>query len=251
MLFSKKSVQEPIKAKALVGLLTLLSTQILVFPALSASVFAPTSINRQIPTGYTKSNYKISCSQTPSSKDLSVQDAAEIIAQEAYRFTKRDLNNQIINLKYNTFSNKSNTWLGTITLNAQQNKQIIEVCINASTGELFTISQHTFPLKSAAKSTSDTQACTSLSTLTNDFKKNQTTNCAKAKKLITDSGYLPEDIVTCKYDYSFISDDSETSISYGNHMFNLTTVSGKSYSFCLSSDLTQIYEVFTPEVLAR
>lgn len=251
MLFSKKSFQESIKgikAKTLVGLLTLLSTQVLVSPALYAS--APTSINRQIPAGYIKANYKIKCKQAPVSTDLSSQDAAEIIAQEFYRLSKKNLTNQTIELSYRPSSDKqSSSWSATINFAANYT---VDVDIDGSTGKLRHIGQRISNPLSAAQNNTDKKAGGTLSSLTSSFKKNQAANCAKAQKLIADSGYVTEAIASFKYSDSSVSvqyENNKAVSSYNSHIFNLTTTSGKEYKFYLSQDLNRLDEVWTPEFL--
>lgn len=214
-------------------------------------------MNRQVPTGYVKSNYKVNCSQTPTAKDLSSKDAAEIIAQEAYRLTKKSLDNQTINLVYSPLTNTCNSeWTGNITFNANDTMSVI---IDGSTGELLHIRHNisipvASPQKKKTDAETDQEGISSLKSLIAEFNKNKDANCAKAQELITKSGYVPETIKTFTYA------DSCSGLQFANnkvistscaHIFNAVTTSDKTYKFYLSRDLTHITEVWTPEFLAQ
>ena len=203
-------------------------------------------MNRQLPDGYVKANYKVNCSQTPSDKDLSPREAAEIIAQEIYRLSKKSLDHQTIDLTYVPLNNKTNSyWTSTITFSKNYT---ITVDIDGSTGELRYIDQSiSQPLNTSQKSTDGTSL-----PLVTTFLKNKEANCAKAQKLIADSGYVTEAIASFKYSDSSVSvqyENNKAVSSYNSHIFNLTTTSGKEYKFYLSQDLNRLDEVWTPEFL--
>ena len=163
------------------------------------------AMNRQLPDGYVKANYKVNCSQTPSDKDLSPREAAEIIAQEIYRLSKKSLDHQTIDLTYVPLNDKTNSyWTSTITFSKNYT---ITVDIDGSTGELRYIDQSiSQPLNTSQKSTDGTSL-----PLVTTFLKNKEANCAKAQKLIADSGYVTEAIASFKYS------DSSVSVQYENN----------------------------------
>ena len=213
-------------------------------------------MNRQAPAGYVKSNYKVNCSQTPTAKDLSSKDAAEIIAQEAYRLSKKSLDNQTINLVYSPLTNTCNSkWTGNITFNANDTMSVI---IDGSTGELLHIRHNiSIPVASPQEKTdaeTDQEGVSSLKSLTAKFNENKDANCAKAQELITKSGYVPETIKSVTYSDScsglYFADNKVVSTSCA-YIFEAITTSGKTYTFYLSRDLTHITQVWTPEFLAQ
>lgn len=122
MIFSKQIFTNSIKkvsATTLVGVCALFGTQMLISTELNASTIVPTSynlselhtaMNRQIPDGYIKTNYKVNFieksekSEKPSASELSLEDATEIMAQEIFRFSKEDLSNQTLTMIYDPAS---------------------------------------------------------------------------------------------------------------------------------------------------
>ena len=104
MSFVKIKVKNLIKGFGItlsVGLCALLFIHFLVSKELrTTTTYKPSELslamNRQLPNGYVKANYKVNCSQTPSVKDLSPREAAEIIAQEIYRLSKKALTTKLL-----------------------------------------------------------------------------------------------------------------------------------------------------------
>lgn len=275
MIFSKQLLIDSIKKfsiTTLIGTITLISTQALVTNELNASTSIPTSynlaplysaMNREIPAGYVKTDYKINLidpNTSPSSSELSVDEAAEIMAQEIFRFSKQDLSNKSLdmlyqptttytatvynNLKHEGEKQEQNTSPASWDCNLTLSDCNIQVSIDSSTGELFCI-HYVYPQASAASSDSeDPRAIDSkikkiIDEAEKNFNANKSQIIEKSKSMIIQAGYLADPIKEIKMNaptYDLITN----SLVY--HV-KVTTTTDHEYLFQLSEDLSRFTEV--------
>ncbi|MNO61393.1 hypothetical protein D3C76_520400 [compost metagenome] len=248
-----------LKIISFIGVSFLMFTQVVVASELETITKVPTTynvselshlVNRQIPTGYVKANYKAvyspnTQSKTPNSKDLSLQEAAEIAAQEIFKFTGEKLDNQTLQMSYFHYpqaGRPNSTWMARVDITPSY---LLSVDISGSTGELIHVIStggpnidHEFDIDAPStikliKERLDTGAkqFTKQFTLDDSY--------AKVKNLITKKGYIAEPIKSITY--QSISADAFAVI---NHTFYVTTASNKLYHVSLSQDLTQLRDYF-------
>jgi hypothetical protein len=139
-----------VKVITFIGVASLMFTQVIVASELKTVTKVPTTYNvselsylvdRQIPTGYVKANYEAiysphTQSKTPSSKDLSLEEAAEIAAQEIFKFHGEKLDNQTLQMTYHQFPQASrpySNWTASVAITPSY---LLSVDIDGSTGEL-------------------------------------------------------------------------------------------------------------------
>ena len=207
--------------------------------------------NGQIPIGYVKANYKITSSpgteeSTSDSKDLSREEAAEIIAQEIFKLSGESLNNHTMQMTYWTKGgiisqndcNTKSTWLGQVYLTPSYG---FNVNISASTGELLYIHRGGAPDidESFDIDAPSTDKLISERLSGTQIKNNLDDACKKAKDFITQKGYIDQSIKSIKY-----VDTSCDAWAVLSNTFEVTTNSDKIYRFDLSEDLTQLISCY-------
>lgn len=250
-----------IKIVALIGGISLTCTQFVVAAELGATTQVSTTynvselsylVNRQVPDGYVKANYKTTysihtLSKTPSSKDLSLQEAAEIAAQEIFKLSDEKLDNQTLQMSYYPQTSKaSSNWIGEVGIAPYYN---ILVSIDGSTGELTYIRRvgnhdidEGFDIDAPSTNKLKDER---LSTGTKQITSQLDTSYAKVQDLITQRGYIDEPIESITYAYTTC--DAYAVIA---HAFDITTASNKHYRISLSQDLTQLRDyVFLDKLL--
>lgn len=264
MLFSKETFKNSLKGLKLagvVGMSALIISQTFIHNELFASTLVPatydvtslySAINRSIPDGYVKGTYKIDYTNTdtPRPNDLSLEEAAEIIAQEIFRLSKQDLSGETLHIYYKPAADGLNSiWGGSIDDNPNYSALAL---INSSTGELYSVSYEKYNSADGKVDDTDEAACKSLLSAIKAFKANETANCDKAKKVIAASGYIPEAITAVKYYDSCVSTryiNNKALPSSVSYIFKVTSESGNVYHFTLNEDLTQIVDLYTPSYL--
>lgn len=237
------------KLIALIGVSSLVLTQVAVASELETTDKVPTTynisepsylVNEQIPAGYVKSNYKAiyasyTQSKTPSSTDLSLQEAAEIAAQEIFKFSGEKLDNQTLEMSYSPqTSQHRSTWWAQVAITPSY-RFLVEM--DGGTGEIIRSKctggpniDEEFDINAPS---TDKLISERLDTGTKQFTLDD--SYTKVENLITNKGYIAEPIKSITYQY--ISADAFAVIS---HTFDVTTASNKHYRFALSQDLTQI-----------
>ncbi|MGN7762476.1 hypothetical protein [Paenibacillus sp. 22594] len=247
-----------IKIITFIGVSSLLLTQVAVAGELKTVDKVPTAYNvsklsylvdRQIPAGYVKANYKTiyapyTQSKTPSPKDLSLEEAAEIAAQEIFKFSDVKLDNQTLQMSYSPQAGQSSsTWWAQVSITPSYS---FLVEMDGGTGELIR-SKYTGGPNIYKEFDMDTPSADKLISERLDAGTKQFTldgSYAKVENLITKKGYLAEPIKSITYQW--ISSDAFGVIS---HTFDVTTASNKLYRIALSQDLTQLrdYSVLKTE----
>ncbi|WP_379142462.1 hypothetical protein [Paenibacillus sp. sgz500992] len=242
-----------IKIITFIGVSFLLLTQVAVAGELKTVDKVPTAYNvsklsylvdRQIPAGYVKANYKAiyapyTQSKAPSPKDLSLQEAAEIAAQEIFKFSDVTLDNQTLQMSYSPQAGQSSsTWWAQVDITPFYS---FSVEVDGGTGELIRSkctggpnidNEFVIDSPSADKLISERlDAGTKQFTLDGSY--------AKVENLITKKGYITEPIKSITYQW--ISADAFAVIS---HTFDVTTASNKLYRASLSQDLTQLRDYY-------
>ena len=267
-LFSKITLKSTLKGLKITALITLIGgtslmcTQFFLANELDTVAKVPTtydvsklaySVNRQIPTGYVKANYSAICaphseSIAPQSKDLSLQDAAEIVAQQIFKFSGEDLNNHTLEMSYypgitdisQNDTSASSIWVANVSI-APSYHYLVNIV--ASTGELLYIQCTGTPNMDKPFNIDEPSTAKLMNERLNssikEIKNNLDDTCKKAQNLITKKGYLAEPIQSIAYVYT-------RSDAYGVvfHAFKVTTDSNKIYRFSLSEDLTQLRSCF-------
>ena len=158
MLLSKQILKNSIKGLnvcMLAGIGTLLVTGGIMHNNLYASTTIPTNYDiseitstlyRSVPAGYIKPSYKFEVDpncDTPSANELSASEAAEIIAQEMYRYFKTDISGKTLSLHYTPeiidIDNHvlKPQWSGFLDLNSEN---YFHICIDSVTGEVKALS---------------------------------------------------------------------------------------------------------------
>lgn len=240
-----------IKIIAFIGGFSLLFTQFIIARELSTTTKVPTTynvselsylVNRQIPTGYVKANYKAiysigTLSKTPSSKDLSLQEAAEIAAQEIFKLSGEQLDNQTLQMSYYPQTSKaSSSWTAEVDITPSYG---ISATIDGSTGELTFIRRaggHDIDEEFDIDAPSTNKLIDErLATGTNQITSQLDASYAKTQNLIAQKGYISDPIESITYVYT--SCDAYAIVS---HTFDIITTSNKHYRISLSQDLTQL-----------
>ncbi|OAB41987.1 hypothetical protein [Paenibacillus glacialis] len=242
-----------VKVITFIGVASLMFTQVIVASELKTVTKVPTTYNvselsylvdRQIPAGYVKANYKAiyspsTQSKTPSSKDLSLQEAAEIAAQEIFKFSGEKLDNQTLQMLYFHSSQALRPysyWQVSVNITPSYH---FHVEIDGSTGKLIRILYIGGP-NIDNEFDVDAPSTTKLSKEGLDTGSKQfNPDLAKVQNLITKSGYIAEPIKSIKYQYM-----SADAYAVFSHTFYVTTASNKIHSFSLSQDLTQLKDYY-------
>lgn len=239
------------KIIALLGGASLMCTQLVIAAEIGTTTKVPTTynvsqlsylVNKQAPIGYVKANYKAiysieTLSKTPSSKDLSLQEAAEIVAQEIFKFSGDKLDNHTLQMSYYPQTSKaSSSWSAHVDITPSYG---ISATIDGSTGELTFIRRaggHDIDKEFDIDAPSTNKLIDErLATGTKQITSLLNVSCEKAQDLIIQKGYISEPIESITYVYT--SCDAYAVVS---HTFDITTISNKNYRFSLSQDLTQL-----------
>ncbi len=236
-----------------IGAASLVCTQAIVASELETVTKVPTTYNvselsylvdRQIPTNYVKANYEAiyspnTQSKTPNSKDLSIQEAAEIAAQEIFKFSGEKLDNQTLQMSYFNYPQASrpySIWQASVEITPSY---LLQVDINGSTGELIRVTFAGGPnidTKFDIDAPSTTELIKErLAKVSNQFNPDIDDSYAKVRDLVIKAGYIAEPIKSITYQY--LSADAFAVVA---HTFDVTTASNKIHRFSLSEDLTQL-----------
>lgn len=240
-----------IKMIAFIGVSSLICTQLVIASQLSTIAQVPTNynvselsylVNRQIPTGYVKANYKAiysigTLSKTPSSKDLSLQEAAEVVAQEIFKLSGEKLDNQTLQMSYYPQTSKaSSSWTAEVDVTPSYG---FSVSIDGSTGQLTFIRRaggHDIDEGFDINAPSTNKLINErLATGTEQIISQLDTSYEKAQNLVIQKGYIAEPIESITYVYTTC--DTYAVVS---HAFDITTTSNKHYRISLSQDLTEL-----------
>ena len=203
---------------------------------------------RQVPDGYVKGNYKAVATPYPKTKkvispkanEISLQEAAEIAAQEVYRFFGEKITDQKINCCYCPKEGKLEAiWSINIKINEDY---IFIIDMFASTGELHHISCFGGPNVKKFSTSEDEQILKNGMAEADKGLPDPDGACAKAKDLITQKGYIAEPIETIKYEFSTFGTVTPLAHPYSRiaHCFTIVTSSKKEYSIEVSQDLSFI-----------
>lgn len=246
-----KNSLKGIKMVAFIGVSSLICTQLVVAAELGATTQVPTTynvselsylVNRQAPTGYTKGNYTAiysihTLSKTPSSKDLSLQEAAEIVAQEIFKLSGEKLDNQTLQMSYYPQTSKARSyWIATVDITPSYS---FTVSIDGNTGELTFIRRagdydidEGFDIEAPSTNKLINER---LHVGTKQIADQLDIAYEKAHNLILQKGYIMEPIESITYVYTTC--DAYAILS---HAFDITTASNKHYRVSLSQDFTQL-----------
>ena len=271
MLLSKQILKNSIKGLnvcMLAGIGTLLVTGGIMHNNLYASTTIPTNYDiseitstlyRSVPAGYIKPSYKFevdpNCTNTPSTNELSASEAAEIIAQEIYRYFKADISGKTLGLYYTPeiidIDNHvlKPQWSGFLDLNSEN---YFHICIDSVTGEVTALSNNLLlpehyisnPPKDAnklEKQIDDTAA--ELEKKLENVIKSDPKKIQDVQNVIAASGFIPETIKSVTFDYCRTAVDYQDKTKIGLTVqanFKVVTVSDKSYYAALCEDLTRV-----------
>lgn len=265
MLLSNETIKNSLKGlkiSGVIGLSALFSTTCLINSNLYAATSSPatcnvseltSSLNRQIPTGYIKANYtlKISENSEPTTaNELTASDAAEIMAQEIYRYLHINLEGKTIELTHNLTVREGYkpSWHTNIDLDKLCT---LHVDIDSVTGETnFVIRNQLIPMSAVDPSLENAFHEDLEKSYTNKFN----SNIENIKSLITNSGLIPEKITSITYNNlrAFTKYDGpigqEKPIGVLlSHDLDVTTESGKKYRLNVSEDFTRIDGIYMPD----
>lgn len=251
-----KNSLKSIKVITFIGVSSLLFTQFIVASELSTITKVPVAykvselsslVNRQVPADYTKANYKAiysihTRSKTPNSKDLSLQEAAEIAAQEIFKLSGEKLDNKTLEVGYSPqiTTQYRSKWFVDVAITPSYG---FVVAIDGCTGELDRIQcaggpdidENFDPDSPSTRKLINERLDPNIK----QIKANLDASFVKAKNLITKKGYLSEPIKSITYEYTFCD-----AFAVVDHSFIVTTNSNKVYHFYLSQDLTQMRGYF-------
>lgn len=261
MLLSKQILKNSIRGLnvcMLAGIGTLLITGGILHNNLYASTTIPTNYDiseitstlyRSVPTGYVKPSYKFkvdpNCT-TPSANELSASEAAEIIAQEMYRYFKENISGKTITLYYTSeLPNTRAFWRTTIDKDPNND---FYVWIDAITGEVIRIGRDShLPIHLISNPPKDEEKFIQKGrALGKEIKKtiesNITSNLEKVQDVIIASGFISETIKSVTYDDCSIciqGNDTVAGVTVSPD-FKVMTTSNKTYLITLSEDFTQV-----------
>lgn len=254
-----------VKMTALIGICTLLGTQFFISNQVCAATFTPNnytvpelttaSLNRQAPTGYIKGIYKVVWNTeiaakevSPSAQDLSMQDAANIMAQEIFKLTNQNISNVTFKMLYAPLTKSTcSTWFGEVQVTPTLR---FNIGIKANSGEFLSIVRTIHDSNNLYTANSNHDTGNLLNELEAAGKQNKAAYCEKAKKLIEQSGFLNESIQSVDYvdsnlhdDIDYASKNQPKTYHIATYEFKMTTSSNKTYSVQLDKDLSQIYSI--------
>ena len=212
-------------------------------PAMTTTInYAPA---RQIPTGYVKGNYtavatpywKTKKVESPKTNELSLQEAAEIAAQEAFRFYDLKLTNEKIECCYCPTSDPY--WSIIIKINTDY---FFDLCIDSNTGELTGISYIGGPNITKLSASEDDKTIENGIALAEKGLSNPNEDCTKVKNMLTQKGFLSEPIQSITYKLSSYGTTFSVAHPYSSitHLFTVVTTSNKTYRIMTTQDLSSI-----------
>ena len=276
MLLSKQILKNSIRGLnvcMLAGIGTLLITGGILHNNLYASTTIPTNYDiseitstlyRSVPTGYVKPSYKFkvdpNCT-TPSANELSASEAAEIIAQEIYRYFKADISGKTLSLYYTPeiidIDNHvlKPSWSGSLDLGSEPS---LYISINSVTGEVNALSRGSLlpehyisnpskDDKKLEKQIDDTTA--ELEKKLENVIKSDPKRIQDIQNVIAASGFILENIKSVAFDYCRTAVDYSDKTKIGLTVqanFKVVTESDKSYYVTLCEDLTHVNGISTP-----
>lgn len=255
---SKCTVKNSLKGVLLVALIgssALMCTQFVIANDLSAMSQVPANYNtsefaylthRQLPTSYVKADYKMTYaahtrSKTPDAKDLSMQEAAEVAAQEIFRLSSQGLEGKTLEMAYYPKTSDSNSkWLISVAITPSYQ---FSLAINGNTGELLNIRRagspnvaQDFDINSSA---ANTLIKTQLANNSKQIEAHLNDAYEKVKNLIAEKAYLPDAIKSIAYEST-----SCDAFAVPSYTFNITTTTDKTYTISCSTDFTELIDCF-------
>jgi cation transport regulator ChaB len=247
----KELTKSMIKAMGLIGVCTLsfnYSTQLLKASeinhdksiATTYDVVALTSnIKTTIPENYVKANYKVAFhkirDEEARKKDLSIEQAAELVARELWRVYQLDLEGKTIEM---SISLGFETWEGEVNISPEE---VYFVAINSTSGETYTV---------AVEETGKTNN-NQLRERISDEEREKRANDAeiiiekdllsiieRVKQKIESTQLLQGKIVDCQYNFTSCS-------SFGTieHLFYIKTDKGQEVSVLFSEEHSRILRI--------
>ncbi|MBE6025184.1 MAG: hypothetical protein E7231_18750 [Cellulosilyticum sp.] len=257
----KNNLKNPLNSIKVIGLLGISSmffTNCVVAHDLNTvtKISTPSSINyapeREVPTGYVKGDYKTVALPyyatkkvvSPMTNELSLQEAAEIAAQELYRLYNVKLTNQTFQMCYYPKTNdKPSSW--SISINVTP-EYYFDLTLDPSTGELLSLMSQGSPETNKLSDSEDSKIITNGMAIAKKGIANPDDACAKVKTLVTQKGFISEPIETIVYKDSTYSTACAVATPYSHitHRFQVTTTSKTTYSILTSQDLTIITTFF-------
>lgn len=213
----------------------------------STRTYAPA---RKVPAGYVKGNYKtVACPYyktkkvvSPLANELSLQEAAEIAAQELFRLYDVKLNGQTLQMYYCPKADgHPSSWGISVKVTPEYR---FDLDLDPSTGELTSLMCSGGPNIKNLSVSEDSKTLGNGISLAKKGIADPNAACAKVKTLITQKGFISEPIETIKYEESAYGTDCAVATPYSfiKHSFTITTTSKKSYDISTSQDLTTIVE---------
>ena len=217
------------------------------FPTNYASSNSPNVPTKEIPNGYIKGNYKTKALPygntviSPSPSELSLQEAAEIAAQELFKLYNITLTDQTFQMCYGPKDefNKYPMWVISIFVTPEC---FVDMTLDAATGELTLL--HYQNSSQANKSTvpKNTQKINKNMVLTKNALHNPTKACDKIKVKVSNIDIISEPIDNIEYIGCDYHTCCATATQYSEiaHTFRITTASKKTYMISFSEDLARI-----------
>ena len=252
---SKDATKNPfngLKIIATLSVTSMLFTNVIIAREVNTPIQLPamtTTINyapaRQIPTGYVKGNYtavaipywKTKKVESPKTNELSLQEAAEIAAQEAFRFYDLKLTNEKIECCYCPTSDPY--WSIIIKINTDY---FFDLCIDSNTGELTGISYIGGPNIKKLSASEDNKTIEHGRALAKKGLSNPDEACTTVKNMLTQKGFISEPIEDITYSSS--SYDTAYGVEHPfseiSHWFTVVTTSKKTYQILTTQDLSSI-----------
>ena len=215
-------------------------------PAMTTTInYAPA---RQIPTGYVKGNYTVVATpywktkkvESPKANELSLQEAAEIAAEEVFRLYDVKLTNEKIECCYCPKNEKHNAfWSIGIKINPDY---FFDLSINPTTGELTFITYQGGPNIKKLSASEDDKTLENGIALAEKGLSNPDEACATVKNMLTQKAFLSEPIENITYDFSSYGTVFGVAHPYSRivHFFTVVTTSNKTYNIMTTQDLSSI-----------
>lgn len=255
---SKDATKKPVNGLKIIATLSVTSmlfTNAIIAREVNTPIQIPTmntTINyapaRQIPTGYVKGNYtavatpyyKTKKVESPKANELSLQEAAEIAAQEVFRLYGVKLTNEKMECCYCPKTEKYDaSWSITIKINADY---FFDLSINPTTGELTLISyQGGSNIKKLSASEDDKTTKNGVA-LAEKGLSNPDEARATVKNMLTQKGFISEPIENITYNFSSYGTVCGVAHPYSQitHWFTVVTTSKKTYDIMTTQDLSSI-----------
>ena len=255
---SKDATKNPVNGLKIIAALSvtsLLFTNAIIAREVNTPVQIPvmnTTINyapaRQIPTGYVKGNYtavatpywKTKKVESAKANELSLQEAAEIAAQEVFRLYDVKLTNEKIECQYCPTNEKfAASWEIAIRINPDY---FFNLSINPATGELTSISHKGGSDIKKLSASEDDKTIENGMALAEKGLSNPDEACTKVKNMLTQKGFISEPIESITYKFSLYDTVSGVAHPYSQiiHWFTVVTTSKKTYGIRINQDLSSI-----------